>query len=392
MSSKETRSAIPRAAVAALLLHGCWSCFGQSAQVTKRSAKPKAEVAASADLQRAKAIRSGIEAIEAECDSSAHGDWNQWYRSLDGFRDEMLKMIQAGRVRGENPFLFRTSDTPPFFDDPNDLGFLWEEGSLPDWRQRRNSADVIVRVAKWFRKKNIDLIVVPVPKMTEVYADHLAQHVPPNRVVAPQCRKLILELLRADVEVIDLLPSYLAAIPKSGDPLYLFDDTHWAPPGQAIAAAAIGQRLKRYPFVREAISRPPVFFGDNVKVKFDTGCWRTFLPHPLFETIHNYDWSGVRVLNELKLPVMPVDSSPVVIIGDSFARVALTAGMCIDAQVAKQINLAVTNLAVSGPALNSIRDFAREPDLLAGRKVIVWIVTGGSFYGAVPWNLPPLPE
>jgi alginate O-acetyltransferase complex protein AlgJ len=74
-------------------------------------------------------------------------------------------------------------------------------------------------------------------------------------------------LQESGVEVIDLLPLFLKAKrddPKSIEPLYQKQDTHWTNRGLQIAAAALAQRIKEYSWFTENRRRLPdrlVSFG-----------------------------------------------------------------------------------------------------------------------------------
>ena len=89
----------------------------------------------------------------------------------------------------------------------NYLRYLYDPESLKQFRTRRP----VVAAARWLKSLGIDVIFVPVPKMTEVYPEHFADHCPSDRFVAPQVRRIVLELLESDVEVVDLLASFLDA-------------------------------------------------------------------------------------------------------------------------------------------------------------------------------------
>ncbi|MBK9965863.1 MAG: hypothetical protein IPP07_13545 [Holophagales bacterium] len=61
-------------------------------------------------------------------------------------------------------------------------------------------------ISRWLASHGVDLIFVPVPKMTEVYPEHFIAATPADRIVAPQMRRAIHDLLDKGVEVVDLLP------------------------------------------------------------------------------------------------------------------------------------------------------------------------------------------
>src|ERR1019366_10596082 len=99
--------------------------------------------------------------------------------------------------------------------------------------------------SKWLRSANVDLIFVPVPKMIEVYANKVVPGVPPDGIVAPHMRKLFFDLLSQDIEIVDLLPSYLAAAKADPEPLFMPADSHWSDRAQQIAARATSAGRRR---------------------------------------------------------------------------------------------------------------------------------------------------
>ena len=114
-------------------------------------------------------------------------------------------------------------------------------------------------ISRWLASHGIDLIFVPVPKMTEVYPDQFIRETPADRIVAPPMRRAIHDLLDRGVEVVDLLPVFLEARKKKGPSLYQYCDPHWTWEGQRIALEEIVKRLRRYPVVRKAQSGPRLY-------------------------------------------------------------------------------------------------------------------------------------
>src|SRR5207245_10054900 len=137
---------------------------------------------------------------------------------------------------------------PPLFEQEPDsfLMYLLKPEALETFRRRKPLAVL----SRWLRSQGIDLVFMPVPKMTEAYPDRQAQPCPADRIVAPHLRRLWLELLQNDVEVIDLLPTFLAMPDRDAQPLYFPDDPHWAPRGWHVAAKILAERLQRYLHVR----------------------------------------------------------------------------------------------------------------------------------------------
>src|SRR5262249_25897044 len=95
-----------------------------------------------------------------------------------------------------------------------------------------------------------------------------------GQVVNPYSRKLLADLARGGVEVVDLLPEFLAARSRDKrgeEPLYQRQDTHWTDRGLRLAADLVAKRIKAYPWYAELAThgrrfrtRPAAFtrFGD----------------------------------------------------------------------------------------------------------------------------------
>lgn len=337
---------------------------------------------------RRQAIEGTLSEIQAECSRAADGNWDRWYEALAPFRAEMRAKAVVN--------LLQTNTNPPLLDDPRELDYLFQEdGDLQTWTNRRISIQSITQVSAWLRKKNIDLIFVPVPKMTEVYASKLASSVPADGFIAPQVRKAVADLLRADVEVVDLLPQFLKAAAENPEPLYLSDDSHWSPRGQAVASLVIADGLRRYAFVAAAKAKPAIFNAEAVTPLYPGGCWANSngVTDELSAIFRAYHWAGSQISTQKHQYFISSQElqSPVALIGDSYSTFSIGPGMAIDALISKAVNFQVGNLAVNGVGLNPIKDLVREPELLASRKVIVWITLSSNVYRDQDrWKLPEL--
>ena len=211
---------------------------------------------------RAAAIRRTIESIRAECRREAQGDWDRWIARLAPLRDEL-------RVKIPPP----VPTIPPRKGPSRPRGGPGRQGSFSAVRSgsgplspargraepleafRRSRA--VIDGSRWLRWQGIDVLFVPVPKMTDVYPESFSDRCPPDRIIAPQMRRVLLELLEQDVEVVDLLGPLLQERDSEAEPLYLPADPHWGPRGHRIAARLIASRLAHYDFVARATASLP---------------------------------------------------------------------------------------------------------------------------------------
>jgi alginate O-acetyltransferase complex protein AlgJ len=73
-------------------------------------------------------------------------------------------------------------------------------------------------------------------------------------IVNPYCRKFLRDVQEAGIEVIDVLPRFLAAKKDdaaAGVDLYQHQDTHWTDRGLQIVAGLIAERIKEYAWYAE---------------------------------------------------------------------------------------------------------------------------------------------
>jgi alginate O-acetyltransferase complex protein AlgJ len=129
-------------------------------------------------------------------------------------------------------------------------------GDLSKQPEDKNPLPHIAEFKKMCDDRNIDLLFVAVPNKSDVYFEKLYDAIPRSvTLVNPYGRKFLRDLQESGVEVIDLLPLFLKAKrddPKSIEPLYQKQDTHWTNRGLQIAAAALAQRIKEYSWFTEA--------------------------------------------------------------------------------------------------------------------------------------------
>ena len=314
---------------------------------------------------RKEAMASAAAALEAEV--KAHGgSWAEWIASLEPFRADVRQTIQGKwpwpskknfRFLGKAIKLLLT-DTPEQM-APQDRPF-----------------EAIVHLDRQLKARGIDLIVAPIPDKVSIYPDYLSDKAPADRQVAVAVKRLMADLLAADVEVIDLHTPLLELRRELGEdkPLYYDQDSHWRNRASAHAGKLIAERFKRYEFVQKASSpyttraheRTDGAKADSVEIVVfkDTG--------------RRYD---------------DVDGSPAILTGDSFSMYNMHLGGHLPAQVALHTGVPMTYLCREGLSMDmpvELARRARDPKFLEGRKVIVWTFCSRSFV-AGKWAKVDLP-
>jgi hypothetical protein len=346
---------------------------------TRPDARQRDSQASSA---RAEAIRQAAEHIEAEY-QAAGGDWSKWQQQTAPYRAALLDKIEhlplssemdysrGLRVRlalaGWDGFPVLETDSRGF------LSHLYDPHSVDGFRSDRP----VVAADRWLATRGIDLIFVPVPKMTEVYVEHFLNPCPPDGIIAPHVRLTLLELLRSQVETVDGLALFRAV--RDNDPEYLYNsgEAHWAPRGQRVMAAELAERITRYEFGARAKAAAPV-------VRTQVGLYKApdsivlAVEQQLLEPVLATTQLEVRTLDGKPVPDDP--TSPVLLIGNSY---------CTDfrEQLIRELNMPIRTRISNNQTTEAFDDFLREPELLKGVKLVVWVTTEQHFT-----RFKPLPE
>jgi hypothetical protein len=350
-----------------------------TAETPKRKLLPPAE--AKAAEERARSIRHDTDALLAECQRSAAGDWEKWQRDTASYRTALKARLDALKDRpdlkspvteceyealeGRNGF--------PLFEVGSrwHLNYLYDPATLDKFRADR----AVVAAQRWLRQRGIDLIFVPVPKMTEVYVDHFLDPCPPDGIIAPNVRRTLLELLEEDVEVVDALTLFRTMRDADSEFLYNSCDPHWAPRAMRIMAKEVARRIERYQFGTQARFALPI-------VRTLPG---RYLFRDIFENFRGYGLHllypeqakrALRAQTTIKAEVRMQDgstppddpTSPVLLIGHSYVR-------DFREQLIKELNLLIGTRSHDNQTTEAFADFLREPEILSHCRVVVWLTS-----------------
>jgi hypothetical protein len=327
---------------------------------------------------RAAAVRRDAAAIREECRRA--GGWEKWQRDTARYRAALkAKVDQSKRTFGSHAEPMEGLGEFPLLEiDPKSfLGYLLEPERLEAFGRQRT----VLAARNWLAAQGIDLLFVPVPKMTEVYAEHFVDPCPKDGVIAPEVRRTLLDLLERDVETVDGFRLFRPV--RDPDPYYLYNtaDTHWAPRGWRIMAKEVAGRIERYKFGARARA------GERLtKVQAGPYKRRVIIGRVTGEQPPQDGWDSLterqKSLAERAQPktidlVFPVDdrtgltvpASPVMVIGDSFVD-----GFCD--YLVDELNLPISRHSAANQTTEAFSDFLREPDLLAHTRVVVWVLGG----------------
>jgi len=108
------------------------------------------------------------------------------------------------------------------------------------------------------KKRGIDLIVMPFPANSHIYAHRLVDGLDADDEYYPGYTKMLLTLLENDIEVVDFMDAFRKA--AQGDIDVNFpNDPHTGSIGRKLAAQALAKRLQRYDFARERADWEPEY-------------------------------------------------------------------------------------------------------------------------------------
>ena len=331
----------------------------------------------SAVPRKTSAILGGLEQqIQQELLAGGQGRWENWFKGVQALHADFKAQLgevheDAKAMPGKDGFLFYTRSVEAL------LG-----GDLRQQPAGKDPFPVIVGFKRFLELQGVDFLFVPVPSKLEVFPDKLASRPIPRAAlgaVNPYGRKFLYEVGQAGVELIDLMPVFLAArrAHEAGEEeLYQRQDTHWTSRGMQIAAKVIAERIRKYPWYAELEQRA-----------MDLGEKQTSFTR--YGDLHS------RLAEEQKKgykpPTLPArqvlmpdgalydddPDSPVVLLGDSFTGVFQRTD-CKHAGVSAQIAHAIrypVDLVMSyggGPGVRK-KLLRRGADSLKTKRLVIWM-------------------
>jgi SGNH hydrolase-like domain, acetyltransferase AlgX len=327
--------------------------------------------------RRAADICHDTDMLRNECQQAADGDWQKWRANTAVYRDALKARIKACTRPDGIPHVLEGDDEFPLFvADPTDrLRHVYDDAAMDGFLV--NSPVVAAR--RWLAQRGIDLIVVPVPEMGEIYVEPFVQPCPADGIVAPHLRRTLYELLQADVETVDAFSLFRSK--RQPDPEYLYNtaDCHWAPKAQRVMAAELARRIARYGFgaraqaarARVRVSREPYNICAGPE-------WLKPGELPRMES-----WSllnagqkerAARVQTRFQDRVTMADGSepaddyrsPVLLIGNSFV-------VGFRGQLIRALNMRIRTNWRGCHTTEAFADFLREPEQLQGVRVVIWV-------------------
>lgn len=330
------------------------------------------------DTAVSKNFTENAERFQAEL--KRFGSYGAWKEKNAGFMDGLADYL--GRLPPAQ-MAFAGKDRWLFFRKSCDylLG-----GDLSTQAPDKNPVPHIAAFASFLRSRGVGMLFVAVPCKEEVYWEKLPSPVPPPAVsiVNPYGRKALADLQARNVEVIDLLPLFLAAKEEdaaAAEPLYQRHDTHWSDRGMEIAAEAIAGRIRDYSW-----------YGSLTKEKYgvvDTLFGRLGdLVEKLPERERpSYEPAMLR-LRQVRMPggkpYTGTKGSPLMLVGDSFTGIfesvdCKSAG--IGAHIAQKSGLGVEIITSwgGGPLVRK-KAMQMRQKYLPEKKLVIYLMADRDLY------------
>jgi alginate O-acetyltransferase complex protein AlgJ len=336
-----------------------------------------AVAAAGTDPSVPAAIRQALEALKKELDTYGAGSYETWSKPYDGFYKYLNQRLS--RLTGDESGLPGNSG---FIFFKNSLAYI-AAGDLQKQPAGKNPFPVIVDLKQKLAARGIDFLFVPVPVKPEVYPEKFYDQLPKNAgpYVNPSGRKFVRELLEAGVEVVDLLPVFLAEKDKTGELLYQKLDTHWNARGLELAAQTIAGRVKKFGwyagFPQQTFSvRDSAFtrVGDIVS-RLKTAEQTQYPPQNLV---------GHQVLQPDGTKYKDSKNSPILMLGDSFCGVYQRTdcqGAGVTAHLAKNLGMPVHLIMSYGGGPTVVVQLKKAGvEGLAGKRLVIWMMVARDFY------------
>ena len=240
-----------------------------------------------------------------------------------------------------------------------------------------DAASAIIAFRDQLRSRGIHLLVLPLPNKETIYPEQLTRRASRQSVAVVKSTEQLLDRLRsAEVELVDLFAAFSQAKQRPGEAadLYLVQDTHWSPAGVEQTAQLVAERLLENGWIQ----RGEVKYDRQPTPVRRVGDLLEMLRVPAIERAYGSEAvECVKIVERESRRAYENDpQSPVLVLGDSFSRIYQQdepgqAGWI--AHLAALLQQPLAAIVNDGGAATLVRQqLARQPQLLEGKKVVIW--------------------
>lgn len=245
---------------------------------------------------------------------------------------------------------------------------------------RQDPMPAIIDFNNQLKALGIKLYFMPVPPKAIINADMVDKSVTINQSLYVNYKNMYKELIKAGVEVIDLIDEFSQSKTK-GMTTYCKQDSHWNPQGIDLASSILASKInasqwyKDYPVIKKI--KKSVTKEIEIKGDLWVGAANVNLAKEKI-TLNTYNNSSSIDPN-----------SPILIIGDSHTLIFHSGGDMLaengglPENLAAKLGINVDLIGVKGSGSSSVRiDLhrkAKEEGWLANKKVIIWCFAAKDF-------------
>jgi hypothetical protein len=255
----------------------------------------------------------------------------------------------------------------------------------------------IVDFERQLRARGVHLVFVPVPLKPFIYPERVWPGYPASAGPAWNRDREAFKskLAEAGVDLLDVTDDLWHAKSLSGESLFLKLDTHWTPRGLSVVADRLAAHVQPFiprPTRNTFATRPEQVtnFGDLLRILELRPTSGLFTPQTV---------EIIQVLEGRAL-ARGDDSSPVLLLGDSFTNIYRRKemdwgeGAGLGEQLMLRLGVGVQVIAINGGGATAVREtLAQKAVTLRHKKLVVWACSARDLYDeSNAWERVPLPE
>lgn len=325
------------------------------------------------------------------------GTWQTWEDSMQVVRSALGQALQSlppeqMTLEGVHQWLFFRRN----------LEYLMG-GDIAGQKPPFNPLPSLIEFKGILEESEINMLFVPIPTKEEIFPELVSSQLnslfsggAPVPLFHPWGRKFLQDAQDEGMEIIDLLPSFLAlkqSLHRGVEPLFQKDDTHWTSRGLEIVAQILAERIRQYNWYTSLAPAPEEFTTRDTSFSRLGDLVERLPPHRQVD-FPPQELLGVQVLQQGQLYRGGRDA-PILLVGDSFTGVyELTdcrhAGLA--SHLARLTGLDVETITSwgGGPLVRN-RVMRNRQDALGPKRLVIYLMTARDLWNySEGWE--PLPR